>query len=424
LFDKRGIFGAGEAYSTPYSFHLLNVRARDMSAFEDKPGHFIDWLELNQDLRDDINPTLPVSEQYVPRLYYGRYLQDLLHKMQINSHPTTKLTLMPGEVIDAIPEAKSGVKLILQDQKEMQVDKVVLALGNACPAPFPFTVSPTLHCIHQPWDYKAPSQIGKKDVVMIIGTGLSMIDVVLTLHHQGHQNCIYALSRRGLLPLPHAKDQLALHSIEKDLPQTLRLLMQMLRKKSEYHMNTGGDWRSIMNAIRTHVPDMWANISLPDKKRFIRHALPYWNIHRHRVHHHLTDLLKQLSADQQLHVLAGRVLGIDENNATIKLRNTNQLMQIEGVKWLINCMGPALNVINKRGPLVSSLLQRGIASFDSLNLGFNIAPSLALKESSGNISTTFYTLGPPTKSAYWESVAVPEIRKQSLDLARHFLKIS
>ncbi len=419
LFEKRGCFGLGEAYSTPYPFHLLNIPAQNMSAFEDEPGHFVSWLRVNQETNVYLDPMIPISEQFVPRLLYGSYLQDLLRTLQSDLTGKLKLTCVPTEVIDVIREHDQA-RLILRNKKEISVDKVILALGNFSSASFPFPVSADMNCIHHTWDYTAASCIGKKDPVLIIGTGLSMIDVVLTLYHQGHQGNIYALSRHGLLPLPHADHHLPVVDMEENLSNNLLALTKHLRKQSESYVNKGGDWRSIMNAMRTHVSSLWIRASLFDKKQFIRHVLSYWNIHRHRVPSRHRDLLSQLSSQQQLTLLAGRVAEVAQGKASIKLRNKHQTMQIK-VNWLINCMGPSLNMIAGQQPLLNALLCRGLATLDPLNLGFAMVPPGALKEQSGQVSTLFYTLGPPAKGVYWESNAVPEIRKQGLALARHLL---
>jgi len=414
LFEKRERFGVGEAYSTPYPFHLLNIRAHDMSAFAEQPDHFVNWLNSNQEASAYLGPGLAVSEQFVPRLLYGHYLQDLLRGV-----PSDAITRVQAEVVDIIPQQNQAC-LILRDQQEVKVDKVVLALGHA-QSSFPFPVSAAVNCIHA-WDYTAPSHIGKQDPVFIIGTGLSMIDVVLTLYHQGHQGKIYALSRHGLLPLPHAENRVPVVDWQDNLEVGLIGLTKKVRQQSQSYINAGNDWRSIINAMRTHIPSLWAKANLLEKKQFMRHLLPYWNIHRHRVNAHLANLLYQLSSQQQLHILAGRVKEVTEGKAIIQLRAAKKTQQIN-VNWLINCMGPSF-LSQTQSPLIHALLRSGLVSLDPLNLGFAMVSPGVLKEKSGRISSMFYSLGPPAKSIYWESNAVPEIRKQSLDLARHLLNMS
>lgn len=418
LFEKSGQFGTGDAYRTPFPFHLLNVRAKDMSAFEDEPRHFVDWLNAHESAYAHLDQTEAFAEQFAPRFLFRNYLQDLLKQIQSDARKI-KLQLEPSEVCD-INLAENKAVLVLKDGREITVDKVVLAVGNNPPTALPFPVSDDLHCISNPWNYTAPQQIPAADPVLIVGTGLSMIDTVLTLYHQQHQGPIYAISRRGLLPLPHTDRHIPFAITQAALPEKLRPLTKHLRKQSESHVNEGGNWRDVINALRAYVPAVWAATTLSDKKRFLRHLMPYWNIHRHRVHEKIANLLAQLSAKQQLKILGARIIAVEDGSANIKLRYSNHFSKIN-VKWLINCLGPSLTTQAKQQPLLHSLLERGIATLDALNLGLNHAPSGALQDCSGKISSIFYTLGPLRKGVCWESGAVPEIRKQCFDLAKHLL---
>ncbi len=402
LFDKTGEFAAGPAYRTPFDYHLLNVCAKDMGAFEDDPAHFVSWLQSKKPhplLETTLDAALPLSEQFIPRCLYREYLQSLLQTIkQDNTH---QLTLEPSEVIDLIPHS-DHVVIVLANQKQIHVDKVILALGNQEPISFPFSVSSS-NCILNPWDYTAPNHIPQDDPVLIVGTGLSMIDTVLTLHHQQHRGPIHAVSRHGLLPLPHQPHQ-KIDSFSADiLPTTLRELMKFLRDESK-ELN---DWRSLISAIRQHIPAWWMRATEADKKRFIRHALPYWNVHRHRVHHGISDLLQQLCDANQLNVMAGRVIKVENHQATIQLRNTHQSIKIDA-KWIINCMGPALNLTSNPSPLIHSLLEKNIAHLDTLKLGLLI---------SLQSSTRIYTLGSLRRGTLWEVSAVPEIRQQCYELS-------
>src|SRR5579885_505559 len=419
LIDKRGRFGEGEAYSTPYPFHLLNVRAQDMSAFETAPDHFVNWISADCNAGQLLEDAIPIGDQFVPRLLYGNYLKYLLNSILTDSSGSVRLYLESAEVTDILGhEDQTG--LVLGSGKTIMVDKVVLALGNNQPAIFPFPVSDSINCIHNPWDFTAPEEIAANDPVLIIGTGLSMIDAVLTLYHQKHKGKIFALSRHGLLPLPHVDTKVKLVSlVGKDFTGTLRRLARHVRSESLQQVNAGGDWRSVINAVRPHVPAIWEKSSLTDRKRFLRHLLPYWNIHRHRVHNKIAATLTQLTA-RQLQILAGRVLEVDGGRAKIKLRHADKIMQLN-VKWVINCMGPALKMSDTQ-QCVKTLLQQGYATLDPLKLGFATAPTGALLEASGNISSRFYSLGPPTKGMVWECGAVPEIRRQCEVLARHLLQ--
>lgn len=410
LIDKRSVFGLGEAYSTPYPYHLLNVRAQDMSAFEEEPNHFVDWLQTVDYPEQQLDQDLPLPRRFAPRMLYGKYLQALLSNIP-------NLTCMANEVVDIVP-TQQGAQLNMQNGESIFADKVILALGNGMPNAFPFPVSNNIRCINNSWDFASLASIPQQDPVLIVGTGLSMIDAVLTLHHQRHQGNIYALSRHGLLPLPHTEQALPTYDIQTTNQQQCRALTKYVRRQTQTWMQTGGDWRAIIQSLRVHIPAIWSQATVEERKRFLRHVLPFWNIHRHRVHHKLAALLAEKSQQAQLKIMAGRILEVRDSVAKIRLRHRNETIS-RNISWLINCMGPSPRLIDQKQPLINALQQRGLASFDALNLGFSITSSGAVIENSGQASAFLFALGPPTKGMLWETSAVPEIRKQCLTLAKH-----
>lgn len=403
LFDKSNQFGLGHAYSTPYDHHLLNVRAKDMSAFEDEPLDFIKWLNSNDN---------QIGEKFISRKLYGEYLKAILDNIEVQ--------LARVEVID-IQCNEKNVTLVLQDHMEIKVDKVVLAIGNNEPSHFSFPVSPSVNMINNPWDYVAIEKIPAHAPVLIVGTGLSMIDAVLSLHAQNHKGKIIALSRHGLLPLPHRHQATRYVLKANDLPNELILLTKKLREKANHHVNNQGDWRDIISALRYEVPQMWQNLTLQDKKQFLRHVMSYWNVHRHRVHDEIDSLLQSLQEQGQLEIIAGRVIEVSDHSVEIKPRHQHVTVHY-AIDWLINCMGPTLTMRPERQPLIKSLMNKNYAVLDDLKLGFVTNKFGALKNRAGDYSTMLFTIGPPRKGESWECTAVPDIRKQIKDLAKVILQ--
>ncbi|HVE44547.1 MAG TPA: FAD/NAD(P)-binding protein [Gammaproteobacteria bacterium] len=412
LFEKSGQFGLGEAYRTPFDFHLLNVRAGDMSAFEDEPTHFVSWLAQQPDIAHYLDPTLPITQQFMPRFLYGRYLQSLFHSVDENAQ--VSLQCEAEEVIDIVAQ-EIGATLRLKDNRVFSVDVVVLATGNHPAATLPFPVTQETQVIDA-WDYLAPQHIPATDPVLIVGTGLSMVDAVLTLHYQGHQGEICAISRHGLLPLPHVRDETPFFIEINQLPTKFPELVRYVRREIAAFLKKGGDWRSVMNGLRPHFPDVWSRASLREKEQFFRHVLSYWNIHRHRLHYDVAALLAEKVAAGQLTLLAGHVLSVSEGEATLRLRGTHRPVTKE-VKWLINCVGPAI-AFSQAHALVQQLVRTGVLKADPLQIGLCLAPSGACIESDDQISSRFFVLGSLRKAAAWEVVAVPEIRKQCFLLAK------
>jgi uncharacterized NAD(P)/FAD-binding protein YdhS len=417
LFEKTGLFGAGDAYRTPYTWHLLNGRACDMSALADDPDHFVRWLQASAAtyLEDERHP----GREFVPRVLYHQYLCSLLATIFQDEDGPVQLHLVPEEVKD-LESTGAEVKVIYGDHQAQIFDRVVLAHGNHPPASLAGLASADVQMFDDPWEYMALKNIPAKDPVLIVGTGLSMVDAVLTLHHQHHHGKIYALSRRGLTPLPHTDVSQVCAFDATSLPTNLRAMFKVLRHEAEKLAAQGGDWRAIIHQVRLHLPDIWQKMDEVCKKRFLRHVLPYWNVHRHRVHAKIYDLLADLRTHGQLDVIAGNLIKIEAQEAHIRLRKRTKTDVIK-VKHVINCMGAGHDVVPERQPLLSALIKRGHLELDTLKLGMTSTEKFEVKTRDGKVLPACYTVGPPIRGEVWECVAVPEIRKQCQILAKLLL---
>lgn len=410
LFEKTDEMAAGDAYRTPFPYHLLNARVNDMSALQDDPNGFLNWLNNQEDAKVLLDESMPLARQFVPRILYRQYLQSLLNEMTSDKDALVTVSAQHAEVVD-LEHVGERVRLTLETQEQVIVDKAVLAFGNNPPADFPFPVGDDIHQILNPWDYTALNSIPKDEPVLIVGTGLSMVDAVLTLNNQRHQADIYAVSRRGLLPLPHTENSMACEFDCKDLPSDMRPMMQAVRKGCQKIEKEGGDWRAVITQMRLGLQDLWMRMQDTSRKQFLRHVLPYWNIHRHRVHEKLYALLCDLQKAGQLEVMAGRLQSVTNGLASMRMRRTKDIRQFPA-KHIINCMGSGCDMAIKQQPLLSSMHKQGLIALDDLKLGLATADNFALKDKSGEVSSTLYTMGPPMRGEIWECIAVPEIRIQ------------
>lgn len=418
LIDKSGEFGAGDAYRTPYPFHLLNARVKDMSAYEHDPTHFERWLQGSAEAYPYIDITSSLSTQFMPRFLYKSYLEDVLRAIERDTDSNITITRQAAEVTDVI--YLDDFYHLVTPKGDIIVDKVVFCLGNAPASAFPFPVADDLPRVDNPWHYTAVNDIPNHADVVIVGSGLSMIDAVLTLHHHGHEGKITVVSRHGLLPLPHTNNHAIPDLDWQASPDTLRSLMRQVRDASMKLAAQGGDWRALMNVMRHQLPELWQQASKACRQRFIRHVLPYWNIHRHRVHQGLHDLLETLKAKKQLTVVSGRVEFAKMGEVAIRERYTSQ-PSIHSADWIVNCMGSSLEWKPAIFPLLDRLLAQGMATLDDLRLGLAVTPFYELVNQQGEASPSCYALGPLVKGVAWETVAAPEIRKQCLKLSEALL---
>ena len=273
LIERNAEFGRGLAYATGNPHHLLNVRASNMSAFSDKPDHFLDWIRA---LPEEERALVSVTEDrltFVPRQLYGSYIQSILAREIRSAEGSRRLYLVADEAV-ALHPAASGYSVEVACGRRYDVDALALATGNAPP-----TDEAPGHAA-SPWDPAALANISIDAAVLLIGTGLTMVDVVISLLDRKHRGPILAISRRGLLPRTHAATTPRPRFLPASgAPRRVLTLLTALRAE----IDGGGDWRAVIDSLRPDTQDLWRGLPLEEKRRFLRHLRPWWDVHRHRM---------------------------------------------------------------------------------------------------------------------------------------------
>jgi len=417
LIEKRARFGPGLAYSTNNDAHLLNVPAGKMSAFATAPGHFLDWL------RDPKFGALPQAapHSFVSRRLFGRYVEHLLEH-EANSH-RNRLEAIRGEVV-RIRRNRGRAVVTLADGSRIDTDRVVLALGNFPPSD-PEVEHQELYSSpryrRDPWHPGALKNLDPDAPVLLIGSGLTMVDIVLSLLEQEHTGKIHSISRHGLIPRHHAQSvplkppEFDSHSI------SARALLRRVRDRMDERPDEPSAWRSVVDSLRPITQELWRAASPEERRRFHRHLRPWWDVHRHRVPPAIGERIVRAVQAGQLVFHAGRIQRFDLSRGsvivTFRSAARDESSRIE-VARIVNCSGPATDYQKINDPLVAQLIREGIARPDPLRLGLDVAHDLRVIGGDGNASELVYAVGPPTRGALWEITAVPDLRAQAESLAR------
>lgn len=392
LIDRTGTFGPGLAYSTPFEGHLLNVRSDRMSAVEGKPGDFVDWLRDNCPQHAD-------PDGFAPRRLYGEYLQHRLSAVRL-AHPG-RIELITGEVA-----AIGRDRVRLSDGREVAAGAVVLATGNPAPRT---AARGSRRIITDPWALAALERIGPQDEVIIVGTGLTMVDMVLWLDATGRKGRITALSRRGLTPRVHGPGH------ESPEPPTEALTAGPLsdRLKEARRLTPDGAWRGLMEGLRPVTARLWIEADAKTRARWLRHLRPWWDVHRHRIPAQVDSAIKRLQADGRLRLAPGRIARIEAGDEGVALhwraRDGSAPPPITG-QWLIDCTGPGHAPLED--PLTGPLITARRARLDPLGMGLDLDADGQLLAADGSPAPRLFALGPPARAAFWETTAVPDIRKR------------
>ncbi len=419
--------GAGVAYSTPNGAHLLNVRAYNMSAFPDDPRHFLRWLWG----RDGDGHVPPSGHAFVSRALYGAYIQDVLGEAAASARQA-RLSLVEGEAVDIHPEG-SHVQVRLADGRRLAVDAVALCIGNFPPSP-PCLGTATAEeafasdrFIADPWDGAAIAAIDRDAPVVILGTGLSMVDTVLTLLDQGHRGPVTAVSRRGLMPLRHEETRPFPSFLHPEtMPGTVLDVLIALKADARRAKAAGIDWRSAFDALRPHHHRIWARLPMEERRRFLRHARPFWEVHRHRLAPAVADRIDRARADGRLRILAGRLTDVVPRDGVLDLHVNERGgagPRVLTAAALINATGTNCDYGRIRHPLVRSLLNQGLARPDPLRLGLDVTLEGAVIDARGQAADRILALGPVSKAPFWEMTAVPELRGQCREAATRLLRL-
>lgn len=419
--EKSGEFGTGTAYSTDKDYHLLNVPANVMGLFHDYANDFFEWL---------LKKGYTYNEHdYVPRKIYGDYIKEHLFALLRKNH-SVQLELIHAEIID-IQKENDRYILLQQNNKRIRTDSVILATGNFLPS------NPVLknmdytensNYFRNPWSNELNQNLKRTDDILIIGTGLTMVDKILDSYHQIHKGKIYAISRNGYLPFTHYP--CSRHQRYPDYTEELLNALDtmglyvIIRHHIDKGIKSGIDWRVVVDTIRPALPDIWDRLTLKEKKTFFRRVGSLWTVVRHRIPVICADIIHLLKDKKQLHILAGRIKIIKQNEkgflVTYTDKKENQRNEIQ-VQKIINCSGPQLNPANIDSVLFRNLLNKELVFVDELGLGFNATPDGKLLDKDNNVIPEFYTIGNGLKGVLFESTAIPEIRVQAYNLAKDLL---
>jgi uncharacterized NAD(P)/FAD-binding protein YdhS len=409
IIEPRARLGAGVAYSTDCTAHLLNVPASGMTAFPDDPQHFVRWLRESGYVNYN-------ARSFVPRPVYAEYLATIAADIQRDGRVIHVHALATDvEVLDR------GVRVTCSNGEFIEAETLVLASGNAAPASWPRISEDAKHSrrfFGSAWDEGAlvPSHTGEH--VLLLGTGLTAVDAVLGLRQNGHRGTISMVSRRGLLPHEHRLF---------DTPpaacpdaQTARDLIGSVRATARDVKDQKANWRPAVDGVRPSTNALWQALTLADQRQFVRHVMPYWNVHRHRMAPEVAKILAELIARDTLRMLAGRTGEIVESadglNVPIRLRGEGETIAVHAGR-VINCSGPEHDFRKLDNPLIQRLLAQDLMSPYPLNIGVQVATDGALVAADGTTSTRIYTIGPVRFGALIETTAIPEVRIQASALA-------
>jgi uncharacterized NAD(P)/FAD-binding protein YdhS len=411
VIDKSQRFGRGVAYATTSPFHLLNAPAGSMSAFEELPTDFVDFCK-----RFDPSVT---GASYVSRCLYGEYMEVRLEEAEQASD--VRLLRVHGvvkSVSDSSADTCACVRLT--DGRKFLADYVILAIGDAPQrGPFPASSCDEVRTayVENPWQQHGAGRIDG-GVSLVLGAGLTAVDIAIDLVKERGARNVVLLSRRGLKP----HTQVDMPSTRRDVTSLLPpgILqdglvgkLRAVRAFARAHQMAESDWRTAVGELRSFVPGMWCSLSQRDKQRFIRRLRPFWDIHRHRCAPATAEILDQLIKKKLVRFVAGELCALRwvkaGVEATIRSRKCDPMYSLV-VDQVVNCTGSGGPGTVIQGTLLQRLVEDGIVTFDLAGIGIETTDTYHVVGVNGRRANSVHYVGPLLRARYWEATAVPELR--------------
>jgi uncharacterized NAD(P)/FAD-binding protein YdhS len=413
--------GRGVAYGTRRMEHLLNVAARNMSAFHDQPDHLLDWLRTRSEF-DDM-PERELREKFIPRMIYGDYLRSIMqhHFQGAGAMTPVKVEHVPGHAVDIEPQ---GV-VLLSDGRRVEADRIVLATGNEAPAELPGAEALKDHpaWVGNPWmvwDKRLPADGG---VIVLLGTGLTTVDAVITVRELGWQGSIHAVSRHGWMPHSHFRGIEYPDFPPADVDLTalgLQKLIALMEEHCSRLREMGANPAIIVDKMRPHTQRVWQSFSAQERRDFAHRHAARWNVMRHRIAPEIHAQITSAQLTGQLTIHAANIERVEASDGKVCVRLAGG-KNLDG-DLVLNATGPQTRFTATRSVLTQNLLRRGLVSPDDMDMGVRIDSDHTIVRGDGARSDLLLALGPLLRGTHWETIAVPELRGQARRVAETLLE--
>ncbi|WP_241608091.1 FAD/NAD(P)-binding protein [Rosenbergiella australiborealis] len=424
LIEPRDDLGEGVAYSTQDPAHRINVPAARMQLSEHEQGDFDRWYRQQPAFSADPASLCQDGAVYPQRRQFAKYLRaQLRHALQGSS-------VSFQHIHDYARDYRDGY-LYTERGAHYPVDQLVLAISHPAPViPSVFEgVSADANVVTDPWQPHALTSIDKDACIAIIGTGLTMSDVVASLRRQGHRGRIHAISRRGQLPRSNLSGpsypEYRLSQLSSS-PRTVREWLKYVRQNVVIAAQQQLPWQVVVDDVRRQGQAIWQQFDLAEQRRFLRHLRPWWDVHRYRIAPQVARVLADCLASSQLQIHAARLRAVyrvaDQFALTLDLRRggTKKLL----VDNIVLTTGPAHQQLIASQPLLTSLQAQQLITPDPLGLGIAVNAQSQAITPAGEVNTRLFVVGPAARGRFGELMGLPQVADHAQSVAMQLVNRS
>lgn len=411
LVEPAEDIGRGVAYGTVDPVHRINVPTHRLSLCRDRPDDFTRWL-FARGILPDAASTDDKGEHYVPRSSFGTYARDTLETTVAQAGQRVTFRHLRARVV-ALERQGAGWSVTLDDGRQIEADGVALCPGHPAPI-LPCRVSATAlqhpGLVANPWGRGVYERIGPNNSVLIVGTGLTMLDALASLDRAGHRGPVVAISRRGLLARPQGSFRDGFDPFaDAPQPRTALGLLRLLRQSVADHAEA--EWQEVLDGFRLRLKRLWAALPPSEQRRVARRLLPFWDVHRFRAAPQLHSLAEEWRRESRLGIMQAGLAGLDADadglRATLALPGDRR--ESRSFDAVVLCTGPG-NAL-RTDPLIGDLLVRGLARADGVGFGLSVDASSRMITPDGTVQDRLWAFGPVTRGSFGEMTGAPDIVK-------------
>ena len=421
VFEPRGRLGAGLAYGGSDPTHRINVPATRMSLLPGDETHFARWLEMSGALASDPD-SLSGSDAFPTRPTFGCYVEDALRPFLSEG----RIVHVEDRVISA---ARAGRTWTVGASRgaSFLADLLVIATTHPKPSVPPpldaFRGDPRL--VEDGLADDALDAIEADDRVMIVGSGLTAVDIVASLDGRGHRGPIAMVSRRGLRPRGHPTQSFPAEGDFVSNPaRSATQLVADVRRAVRRAIAEGRTWHSVLDGVRAQGDQIWNALDPEARRRIVRHLRPFWDVHRFRAAPQIEAVLERRLANGSLELLRARFGRADrvEGGFAVELLDRRRGAAItRRFERVIIATGPAHGDILRAQPYLRELAEAGLVALDQTGLGLRTSRQGRAIGSTGEPEPTLFVAGPLARGTFGELMGLPQVSNYARFIADELL---
>lgn len=413
IIEPREALGAGLAYGSCEPEHRINVPSDRLTVFAEDPHHFSDWLRRTGAWEADAFGLTAQGDHYSKRHDFAAYIASLITDAAAGN-PSGSAIAHRRTMATALSREGAQWRVAFEDGSVAHYDELVLCATYGRPAfrwPLNDGADTLPHLVRDPWDWAAIKAIPNDSDVFVIGSGLTMCDVAVTLRKGGHTGTIRAVSRRALTPRQHGDFDGSLDLFGNDVPPTTALgLLRFVRRRVEELAAQGRSWHAVVDAVRRNLAGYWSTLPVEERSKIVRRLRSYWDVHRFRMAPQVADLLAAGQREGWLELRAGHIGSIGREGERFKVTWTpkGEAARSDVYGAIVNCTGPDGDLSRSTNPLLRAAVNDGFVRPDALRIGLDVDARGGALDRDGNLTPHLWAAGPLARAIVGEATGVPE----------------